>query len=165
MLLFSWVFVSNEILIICQKGFIWWRLLIVILPPCSFLLFTGTHTRPSVKQKKCSIEVSFVISAQDHRAAAALPWHLWQPGEDEASSRGLVEASVCPQRGKTQNGKWKSKMIISYCALLPKLGHKCFRCMAPVQSWKAFQDRRSAAWYTFIILGHFSPLNCSVDDQ
>lgn len=43
--------------------------------------------------------------SQDHRAAAALSRHLWQPGEDEASSRGLVEASVCAQRGKAKNGK------------------------------------------------------------
>ena len=67
-----------------------------------------------MRNKRCSTEDKFLIFAQDHRAAAALPWHLWQPGEDEASRRGLVEAFVYTQRGEAQNGRWKSKTIISY---------------------------------------------------
>lgn len=99
MLLFSWIFVSHKFpkqvyLIQAADGCVE----VTEVSCCSEEL-----TR--VKPKLCSTQVPCFHLSQDHRAAAALSRHLWQPGEDEASSRGLVEASVCAQRGKAKNGK------------------------------------------------------------
>ena len=41
---------------------------------------------------------------QDHRAAAAFPRDLRQPGEDPAARAGLVEATVHPEGGEAQSG-------------------------------------------------------------
>lgn len=67
------------------------------------------------------------VCVQDHRAAAALPSDLWEPGEDAAACAGLVETPVCPQGGETQDGKHQrlSHMFTSFTFTLTSLKAHC----------------------------------------